>query len=805
MKYFDVKGMSCAACSARVEKAVSGLNGVDSCAVSLLTNSMAVEGTATDEQIISAVINAGYFASVKGTKKADEAKENSEVKTLLARFVSSAVLMLFLMYIAMGHMLSLPEIPYLSANPFIAAVIQMMLSASVMIINRAFFINGIKGIVHRSPNMDSLVSLGSAAAFIYSVWMLCTGNDEVLRHGLYFESAAMILTLITLGKTLEAYSKGKTTSALRELMDLAPKTATVIRDGREEIIDISDLVPGDIFVVRPGESIAADAVIIDGNTSVDESALTGESIPVDKTTGDKVSAATINRMGFIKCRATDVGEDTVLSKIIKLMSDSAATKAPIAKIADKVSGVFVPIVILIAMITVTVWLLLGETIGFALARGISVLVISCPCALGLATPVAIMVSNGRAAKEGILFKTAESLENIGKADIIVLDKTGTVTTGRPTVTDVVAVSCSEEELLVLAASLEEKSEHPLARAIVLKAKEENKKLLETTDFKVITGSGVSAVINGEKYIGGNYKFISKYAGIDKKAKEKADTLQEQGKTTVFFVKEDTLLGMIALSDTLKQDSIKAVKELKQIGLKALLLTGDNEHTARAVAAEISADDVIYEVLPQDKANEVLKLKDRGRVVMVGDGINDAPALATADIGVAIGTGTDIAVSAADVVVIGGSLSELVKAVKIGRATLRNIKQNLFWAFAYNVIGIPVAAGVLVGIGISLNPMLAAAAMSLSSFCVVTNALRLQKIKLSVKGKKEKSMEITIKTEGMMCPHCEAHVKNALESLGGVKEAVCDHKTGLVTVKLTENVSESLLKSTIVAQGYKVIE
>ncbi len=804
MKYFDVLGMSCAACSARVEQAVARLDGVESCSVSLLTNSMAVEGTISEEQIISAVKNAGYSAKVKGTKEEDTQEEADEVKKLLTRFVSSAVLMLFLMYIAMGHMVGLPEIPIFSHKPLVSALLQMLLAVSVIFINRAFFINGIKGIVYRSPNMDSLVSLGSAAAFVYSVWMLFVGNEETLYHGLYFESAAMILTLITLGKMLEAHSKGKTTSALKELINLAPKTANVIRDEKEQTIDISELVEGDIFVVRPGESIAADAVIIEGNTSVDESALTGESIPVDKTTGDKVSAATVNRMGFIKCRAIGVGEDTVLSKIIKLMSDSAATKAPIAKVADKVSGVFVPIVILIALITVVVWLLLGENIGFALARGISVLVISCPCALGLATPVAIMVSNGKAAKEGILFKTAESLENIGKADIIVLDKTGTVTTGKPTVTDIVAVNCEREELLRFAASIEEKSEHPLAKAIVLKAKAADQKLLETENFTVVSGSGVSAVINGETYMGGNYKFISEYANIDENAKEKSNALSNQGKTTVFFVKEGKLLGMIALSDTLKEDSKKAVRQLKQIGLEIVLLTGDNEHTAKAVAEEICADDVIYEVLPQDKAAEVSKLKNGGRVVMVGDGINDAPALATADIGVAIGTGTDIAVSAADVVVIGGSLSELVKAVKIGKATLKNIRQNLFWAFAYNVIGIPVAAGILTGLGISLNPMIAAAAMSLSSFCVVTNALRLQRIRLNTKNK-ENIMEVIIKTEGMMCQHCEAHVKNALEAISGVKEAVCDHKTGLVKVKLTENIPESLLKSTIIAQGYKVIE
>lgn len=803
MKYFDIKGMSCAACSARVEQAVSRLEGVKACSVSLLTNSMAVDSSLPDEQIIAAVTNAGYSASLKGAKT--EPAENSEVKKLLSRFVISAVLMLVLMYIAMGHMVGLPAIPYLSGNPIVSAVIQMALSLAVMVINRAFFINGVKGMLHRSPNMDSLVCIGSAAAFVYSVCMLFIGDVEALHHGLYFESAAMILTLITLGKTLEAHSKGKTTSALKGLINLAPKTANIIIDGKEQTVDISMLKLGDIFVVRPGESIAADGVIIEGDTSVDESTLTGESIPVDKTVGDTVSAGAVNRMGFIKCKATSVGEETTLSKIIKLMSDSAATKAPIAKVADKVSGVFVPTVILIALITIAVWLIIGQTVGFALLKGISVLVISCPCALGLATPVAIMVANGRAAKSGILFKTAEALENIGKADIIVLDKTGTVTTGKPTVTDIVATGCTNKELLTFAASIEEKSEHPLAKAIVEKAKEEGNVTLPTTSFEVVSGSGVSAVINNEKYIGGNLRFISKYVEIEDSFKEKAAALSNQGKTTVFFAKESGLLGIIALSDTIKEDSQKAIKELKRIGLKTLLLTGDNRQTALAVAKETGIDEAVFEVLPQDKANEISRLKKCGRVVMVGDGINDAPALASADVGVAIGTGTDIAVAAADVVVMRGSLTELVKAVKIGRAALRNIKQNLFWAFAYNVIGIPIAAGALAGIGIELSPMLAAAAMSLSSFCVVSNALRLQRIKLNTKEKKAKSMNITIKTEGMMCPHCEAHVKKALEEIAGVKEAVADHKTGLVTVTVEGEVDKDILTAAITAQGYKVIE
>ena len=809
MKYFDIKGMSCAACSARVEKAVNALDGVTACSVSLLTNSMGVEGTATQAEIIAAVTAAGYSASAKGAKTEQKQEPKSQVKTLLTRFIVSAVFMLLLMYIAMGHMVGLPQIPILKSNLLAAALVQMLLTIIVMIINKAFFVSGFMGIVRKSPNMDSLVSLGSAAAFIYStcvVFIMTKTPSEELLHGLYFESSAMILTLITLGKTLEAYSKGKTTSALNALIDLSPKTATVLRNGKEQKIDVGEVVIDDIFLVYPGESIAVDGIVTEGNTTVNESALTGESLPVDKTVGDTVSAGSVNQLGFIKCRATHVGEETLLAKIIKLMSETAATKAPIAKLADKVSGFFVPLVMLIAVVTVVIWLICGQTVGFALARGISVLVISCPCALGLATPVAIMVGSGKAASVGVLFKTAEALENIGRANIIVLDKTGTVTKGEPEVTDIVPINCSENEFLTLVCSLEEKSEHPLAKAIVSKGKEKGVGTLETTNFEVLSGSGVSAEVGGTKLVGGNYKFISKFADISGEIQASFEELSKDGKTAVFFAKDGKLIGLIALSDTLKEDSKAAVSCLTEMGLKVVLLTGDNKHTANAVSNAVGIKTTVCEVLPHEKADEINKLKKDGKVVMVGDGINDAVALTAADVGVAIGTGTDIAVSAADVVLVGGKLTDIVNALKIGRATLRNIKQNLFWAFAYNVLGIPVAAGALFLLGIQLNPMIAAAAMSLSSFCVVTNALRLSGIKLNnLKEKKVKKMTKTIKTEGMMCPHCEAHVKTALEAISGVKSATPDHKTGLVTVELSEDVADSVLKDTIIKQGYKVIE
>ena len=810
MKQFDITGMSCAACSTRVEKAVTALDGVTYCAVSLLTNSMGVEGTATNDEIIAAVTAAGYGASLKGKKAQQNAEPKSETKVLLTRFIVSAGFMLLLMYVAMGHMIGLPMPPVLDGNPLAAAFLQMLLSIVVMIINKAFFVNGFKGIIRRSPNMDSLVSLGSAAAFIYSlsvVFMMTSEPTSAHLHSLYFESSAMILTLITLGKTLEAYSKGKTTSAIKELIDLAPKTATVIRDGKEQKIDVGEVVVDDIFLVRPGESIAVDGVVIEGDTTVNEAALTGESLPVDKTTGDMVSAGAVNQLGFIKCRATHVGEGTLLAKIIKLMGDSAATKAPIAKIADKVSGFFVPLVMLIAVVTVAVWLFCGETVGFALARGISVLVISCPCALGLATPVAIMVGSGKAAKVGVLFKTAEALENIGKTDIVVLDKTGTVTKGSPEVTDIIPVNCSENELLSFVCSLEEKSEHPLAKAIVAKGKELGIETLPSTDFEVFSGSGVTAKINGEKIVGGNFKLISKYTEISEDIKTLFEKLSKEGKTAVFFAKDEKLIGLIALSDTLKEDSKEAVSLLNKMGIEVVLLTGDNKYAANAVANSVGITKTVCEVLPDKKAEEISNFKKDGKVVMVGDGINDAPALATADVGVAIGTGTDIAVSAADVVLVGGGLSGVVSAIKIGKATLRNIKQNLFWAFAYNVLGIPVAAGALIHLfGIELNPMIAAAAMSLSSFCVVTNALRLYKVKLeNRKVKKVKTMIKILKSEGMMCPHCEAHVKTALEAVDGVSEAAPDHKTGNITITLTKEVATELLESVVTAQGYKIIK
>ncbi len=810
MKQFDIIGMSCAACSARVEKTVSALDGVTSCTVSLLTNSMGVEGTATADEIIAAVIAAGYGASLKGNKTQKKAETESEVKTLLTRFIVSAVFMLLLMYVAMGHMIGIPTLPVMSNNPLAVALVQILFSIIIMIINKAFFINGFKGIIRKSPNMDSLVALGSSAAFGYSlcvVFIMTAEPTSAHLHSLYFESSAMILTLITLGKTLEAYSKGKTTSALKELIDLAPKTATVIRDGKELKLDIGEVVIGDIFLVRPGESIAVDGIVIEGDTTVNEASLTGESLPVDKAIGDKVSAGAVNQLGFIKCRATHVGEDTLLSKIIKLMSDSAATKAPIAKIADKVSGFFVPIVMLIAIITVIVWLICGETVGFALARGISVLVISCPCALGLATPVAIMVGSGRAAKAGVLFKTAESLENIGKADIVVLDKTGTVTKGTPEVTNIIPVNCTENEFLSLVCSLEEKSEHPLAKAIVSKGKELGITTTSTDDFEVFSGSGVTATVKGERLIGGNFNFISKHTDIADDIKTLFEKLSKEGKTAVFFAKGEKLIGFIALSDSLKEDSKDAVKDLNKMGIDVVLLTGDNKYAAKAVAGAVGIRKTVCEVLPHGKAEEINKLKKDGKVVMVGDGINDAPALAAADIGVAIGTGTDIAVSAADVVLVSGGLSDIVSAIKIGRATLRNIKQNLFWAFAYNVLGIPVAAGVLIHLfGIELNPMIAAAAMSLSSFCVVINTLRLYRVKLvNKKEKRVKTMIKILKSEGMMCPHCEARVKSALEAVDGVSVAVPDHKTGNITVTLTKDVPDELLESVVIAQGYKIIK
>ena len=740
MKKFNVTGMSCAACSSRVEKAVSKVEGVQSCSVSLLTNSMGVEGSASDESIIAAVEKAGYGASVAGAEKKQSAEtdqlKDKDTPVLMHRLIASVGFLVVLMYISMGHMMWGWPLPAFFADNHIAmGLVQLLLCVIIMVINQKFFINGFKGLIHRSPNMDTLVALGSGASFVYSVYALFAmtdaqvkGNAELVMsymHEFYFESAAMILTLITVGKMLEAHSKGKTTNALKALLNLAPKKATLLIDGKETEVTVDKVKKGDVFVVRPGESIPVDAEITDGSTAVDESALTGESIPVDKTVGDSVSAGTINKSGFIKCSATAVGEDTALSQIIKMVSDAAATKAPVAKIADKVSGVFVPAVIVIALITIAVWLLCGQTVGYALARGISVLVISCPCALGLATPVAIMVGNGMGARKGILFKTAASLEEAGKTQIAVLDKTGTITKGEPKVTDIIPFEITENELLKYAYSIEAKSEHPLAKAIIVKAEELSLNPYEVTDFKAESGSGLSAEYNGEKIIGGSKKYISSLINISNDISSRADSLSEEGKTPLFFMKGDKLLGIIAVADVIKDESPQAVKELQNMGIKVVMLTGDNERTAKAVGKLAGVDEVIAGVLPDGKEKVVAELKKQGKVLMVGDGINDAPALTRADIGMAIGSGTDIAIDAADVVFMKSKLTDVPAAVRLSRKTLRNIHENLFWAFIYNVIGIPLAAGVWIPLlGWQLNPMFGAAAMSLSSFCVVTNALRL---------------------------------------------------------------------------------
>lgn len=740
MKKFNVTGMSCAACSSRVEKAVSKVEGVQSCSVSLLTNSMGVEGSASEESIIAAVEKAGYGASVAGGEKKQSA-ENEQLKdkdtpVLMHRLIASVGFLAVLMYISMGHMmLGWPLPNFFTDNHIAMGLVQLLLCVIIMVINQKFFINGFKGLIHRSPNMDTLVALGSGASFVYSVYALFAmtdaqvkGNAELVMsymHEFYFESAAMILTLITVGKMLEAHSKGKTTNALKALLNLAPKKATLLIDGKETEVTVDKVKKGDVFVVRPGESIPVDAEITDGSTAVDESALTGESIPVDKVVGDTVSAGTINKSGFIKCSATAVGEDTALSQIIKMVSDAAATKAPVAKIADKVSGVFVPAVIVIALITIAVWLLCGQTVGYALARGISVLVISCPCALGLATPVAIMVGNGMGARKGILFKTAASLEEAGKTQIAVLDKTGTITKGEPKVTDIIPFEITENELLKYAYSIEAKSEHPLAKAIIVKAEELSLNPYEVTDFKAESGNGLSAEYNGERIIGGSKKYISSLIGISNDILSKADKLSEEGKTPLFFMLDNKLLGIIAVADVIKEESPKAIKQLQNMGIKVVMLTGDNERTAKAVGKLAGVDEVIAGVMPDGKEKVVAELKKQGKVLMVGDGINDAPALTRADIGMAIGSGTDIAIDAADVVFMKSKLTDVPAAVRLSRKTLRNIHENLFWAFIYNVIGIPLAAGVWIPLlGWQLNPMFGAAAMSLSSFCVVTNALRL---------------------------------------------------------------------------------
>ena len=844
MEQYIVTGMSCAACSSRVEKAVSKVEGVTSCSVSLLTNSMGVEGTASPEAIIQAVEAAGYGASKKGAPgaaakaggsggagaagDAEELLKDRETPVLKQRLIWSLGFLVVLMYFSMGHMMwNWPVPAWMEGNHIAMGLLQMILAAIVMVINQKFFISGFKSLWHKAPNMDTLVALGSMASFGYSTYALFAMTDAQLKgstelvmeymHDFYFESAAMILALITVGKMLEARSKGKTTDALKSLMKLAPKTAVVVRNGAEVTVGIDQVQTGDIFVVRPGENIPVDGVILEGSSAVNESALTGESIPVDKEVGDTVSAATINQSGFIRCRATRVGEDTTLSQIIQMVSDAAATKAPIAKIADKVSGIFVPAVISISVVTILVWLIAGQSVGFALARGISVLVISCPCALGLATPVAIMVGNGMGAKHGILFKTAVSLEETGKTEIVALDKTGTITEGMPKVTDMIpAGGISEEELLTYAYALEKKSEHPLARAILAKAQEDGVKELETEEFAALPGNGLTAVVQGGKMAAGNYNFVSTQVSVTREIREKAEKLAEQGKTPLYFAKNGEMLGLIAVADVIKADSPQAVKELQNMGIHVVMLTGDNERTARAIGAQAGVDEVIAGVLPEGKEQVIRQLKEKGRVAMVGDGINDAPALTRADMGIAIGAGTDGASESADVVLMKSRLSDVPAAIRLSRATLTNIHENLFWAFFYNVIGIPLAAGVWYPVfGWKLNPMFGAAAMSLSSFCVVTNALRLnlfdirstrkdKKIKKNHKEKENKTMTKTMEIEGMMCGHCEARVKKALEAVAGVSEAVVSHETGTAVVTLSEAVSDDVLKKAVEDQDYKVI-
>ena len=856
MKQYTVTGMSCAACSARVEKAVSKVDGVTSCSVSLLTNSMGVEGSATDAQIVEAVEQAGYGASPKGTatesdndkannsleqlKAAQDALVDRETPKLRNRLIASLIFLVVLMYFSMGHMMwgwPLPE--FFNGNHVAMGLLQLLLTVAVMVINQKFFISGFKGLIHGAPNMDTLVALGSAASFGYSVYALfamtaaqVNGDmDEVMSymHEFYFESAAMILALITVGKMLEAHSKGKTTDALKSLMQLAPKTATVVRDGVEQEISVDAVKKGDIFVVRPGENIPVDGEIIDGTTAVNESALTGESIPVDKQPKDTVSAATVNQSGFIKCHATRVGEDTTLSQIIQMVSDAAATKAPIAKIADRVSGVFVPAVITIAIITIIAWLIAGETVGFALARGISVLVISCPCALGLATPVAIMVGNGKGAKSGILFKTAASLEATGRTQIVALDKTGTITSGEPKVTDIVPDETFFEEtgnhagaLLAIAASVEAKSEHPLAKAIMERAKTDEIAVAEVTDFSAVVGNGLTAILAGKMIKAGNLAFVSKFVKVSDDMRARAVEFSKEGKTPLFFAADDRLCGIIAVADTIKEDSPEAVRQLKNMGIRVVMLTGDNEQTANAIGKQAGVDEVIAGVLPDGKEAVIRKLKKQGRVAMVGDGINDAPALTRADMGIAIGAGSDVAIDAADVVLMKSRLIDVPAAVRLSRATLTNIHENLFWAFFYNVIGIPLAAGLWYPLlGWKLNPMFGAAAMSLSSFCVVTNALRLnlcrvydpkhdRKATPDRKNKtnkpnesEEKSMTKTMNIEGMMCGHCEARVKKALEALDAVSEATVSHESGTAVVTLSSDISDEKLKETVEAEDYKV--
>ena len=846
MEQYTVTGMSCAACSARVEKAVSKVPGVTSCSVSLLTNSMGVEGTASETDIIAAVTEAGYGAQKKGAASAgakralaaadEDLLKDRETPVLKRRLLASLGFLIVLMYFSMGHMMwNWPVPAFFQGNHVAMGLLQLLLAGIIMVINQKFFISGFKGLIHRAPNMDTLVALGSGASFVWSTYALFAMTDAQVKgdmagvmsymHEFYFESAAMILTLITVGKMLEARSKGKTTDALKSLMKLAPKTAVILENGEEKTVPIDHVQTGDIFVVRPGENIPVDGIVLEGHSAVNEAALTGESIPADKAEGDKVSAATVNQSGFLKCRATRVGEDTTLSQIIQMVSDAAATKAPIAKVADKVSGVFVPIVIAISIATILVWLLAGQTLGFALARGISVLVISCPCALGLATPVAIMVGNGMGAKNGIMFKTAVSLEETGKTQIVALDKTGTITSGEPKVTDILpAEGLTEEKLLSMACSLEKKSEHPLARAILTLAEERKISGKEVSGFQALPGNGLLAELEGQKLLGGNYKFISSRISVPEEMKNRSQELAEEGKTPLFFAEGDRLAGIIAVADVIKEDSPQAVKELQNMGIHVVMLTGDNERTARAIGRQAGVDQVIAGVLPDGKESVIRSLKEKGKVTMVGDGINDAPALTRADIGIAIGAGTDIAIDAADVVLMKSRLSDVPAAIRLSRAALRNIHENLFWAFFYNAVGIPLAAGLWYPVfGWKLNPMFGAAAMSLSSFCVVTNALRLnwfdmynakkdKKVKNAVsiileesdENKEENKMEKTMKIEGMMCGHCEARVKKALEALDQVESAAVSHEAGTAVVTLKSDVADDVLKKAVEDQDYKVL-
>ena len=830
MKQYQVTGMSCAACSARVEKAVSKVPGVTACSVSLLTNSMGVEGTAGEQAVIAAVEAAGYGASVKGAPAvaapaADDPLADHETPALKRRLYSSLVFLVALMYLSMGHMMwGWPAPAFLAENHVAMGLAQLLLTAIIMVINQRFFISGFKSLWHRSPNMDTLVALGSTASFVYSVYALFAMTGAQARgdaaqvmgwmHEFYFESAAMILTLITVGKMLEARSKGRTTDALKGLMKLAPQTATLLVDGQERTVPIGDVKQGDLFVVRPGENIPVDGVVLEGHSAVNESALTGESIPVDKAEGDAVSAATVNQSGFLRCQATRVGEDTTLSQIIRMVSDAAATKAPIAKVADRVSGVFVPVVIAIALIATAVWLATGADFGYALARGISVLVISCPCALGLATPVAIMVGNGKGAKNGILFKTAVSLEEAGKVRVVALDKTGTITTGQPRVTDVLpAPGVTDEQLIAAAYALEQKSEHPLAHAVVERAQNLGLKAQEVSDFAALPGNGLTAMLDGEALSGGSLAFISGRTEVSGDMRAQADHLSGEGKTPLLFSRGGRLLGMIAVADAIKPESPQAVRELQNMGIRVVMLTGDNQRTAEAIGRQAGVDQVIAGVLPDGKESVIRSLQSQGKVAMVGDGINDAPALTRADIGIAIGAGTDVAIDAADVVLMNSRLTDVPAAIRLSRATLRNIHENLFWAFIYNIIGIPLAAGVFIPLlGWQLNPMFGAAAMSLSSFCVVSNALRLNlfdphsarkdhKIKFA---KEPKTMQKTLKIEGMMCTHCSGRVKKALEELPGVVSAEVSHENGTAVVTMSAPVDDATLKKAVEDQGYQVV-